>query len=106
MEIDQRNVDLKFIKSAEQEGLHHDGRSPNHIFMIKILSPWTLTTILNICQELCRDIYDLYAEYEEEDVQDQFMSPHLLLSPVKHLYLNINVGGTVSSFIFKAKVQT
>lgn len=56
-----------------------------------------LTTILNICQELCRDIYDLYAEYEEEEVQDQFVSLHLLLSPVKHLYLNINVGGTVSS---------
>lgn len=48
-------------------------------------------------KELCRDIYDLYAEYEDEEVQDQFpVSPCLLLSPAKHLNLNINVGGTVS----------
>lgn len=52
-----------------------------------------------LCQDLCRDIYDLYAEYEEEEVQDQFpVSPRLLRSPAKHLNLNINVGGTVSSF--------
>lgn len=55
--------------------------------------------MFKICQDLCRDIYDLYAEYEEEVVQDQFpVSPHLLLSPAKHQNLNINVGGTVSSF--------
>ncbi|TNM92398.1 potassium voltage-gated channel subfamily V member 2 [Takifugu flavidus] len=57
--------------------------------------PWSSMT------ELCRDIYDLYAEYEEEEVQDQFVSPHLLLSPVKHLYLNINVGGTMYRLPFR-----
>lgn len=54
--------------------------------------------ILSLCQDVCRDIYDLYAEYEEEEVQDRFpVAPHLLLSPARHLNLNINVGGTVSS---------
>lgn len=50
-------------------------------------------------KELCRDIYDLYAEYEEEDEEDGCPgSPsQLLLPPTKHLTLNINVGGTVSS---------
>uniref|UniRef100_A0A3Q4BBQ5 Potassium voltage-gated channel subfamily V member 2 n=1 Tax=Mola mola TaxID=94237 RepID=A0A3Q4BBQ5_MOLML len=48
-----------------------------------------------LVQDLCRDIYDLYAEYEEEEEQDQYpVSPCLLLSPTKHLTLNINVGGT------------
>ncbi|XP_075885390.1 potassium voltage-gated channel subfamily V member 2 [Nelusetta ayraudi] len=47
-------------------------------------------------QELCRDIYDLYAEYEDEDEEDGCPgSPsQLLLPPAKHLTLNINVGGT------------
>lgn len=50
-------------------------------------------------KELCRDIYDLYAEYEDEDEEDGCPgSPsQLLLPPTKHLTLNINVGGTVSS---------
>lgn len=49
-------------------------------------------------KELCRDIYDLYAEYEDEDEEDGCPgSPsQLLLPPTKHLTLNINVGGTVS----------
>lgn len=62
-------------------------------------SEYRLKMISNICQDLCRDISDVYAEYEEEEVQEQLPgSPHLLLSPGKHLNLNINVGGTVSSF--------
>nr|XP_020456763.1 potassium voltage-gated channel subfamily V member 2-like [Monopterus albus] len=51
---------------------------------------------MNSVQDLGRDIYDLYAEYEDEE-EDQFqVSPsHLLFSPTKHCSLNINVGGTV-----------
>lgn len=47
-------------------------------------------------QDLGRDIYDIYAEYEDEDEFGSPASPaRLLLSPSKHLVLNINVGGTV-----------
>lgn len=49
--------------------------------------------MLNICQDVCRNIYDLYDEEEEEEEE----APHLLPSPARHLNLNINVGGTVSS---------
>lgn len=52
-------------------------------------------------KDLCRDIYDLYAEYEDEEEEEEDRLPvspsRLLLSPTKHLTLNINVGGTVSS---------
>lgn len=68
------------------------------VFLVNVQIVQIIRIILVDCQELCRDIYDLYAEYEEEEVQDRFpVSPHLLLSPAKHLNLNINVGGTVSS---------
>ncbi|XP_037835289.1 uncharacterized protein kcnv2a isoform X3 [Kryptolebias marmoratus] len=55
------------------------------------IKPW------NSMQDLSRDIYDLYAEYEREEVEDRLpVSPsRVLLSPTKHLTLNINVGGTV-----------
>uniref|UniRef100_A0A672JR95 Potassium voltage-gated channel subfamily V member 2 n=1 Tax=Salarias fasciatus TaxID=181472 RepID=A0A672JR95_SALFA len=55
------------------------------------VKPW------NSMQDLSRDIYDLYAEYEDEEVEDRLpVSPsRLLLSPTKHFTLNINVGGTV-----------
>lgn len=53
-----------------------------------------------LVKDLCRDIYDLYAEYEDEEEEDQFpVPPCLLLSPTKHLALNLNVGGTVSLVI-------
>uniref|UniRef100_A0A3B4ZFN7 Potassium voltage-gated channel subfamily V member 2 n=1 Tax=Stegastes partitus TaxID=144197 RepID=A0A3B4ZFN7_9TELE len=50
-----------------------------------------------LVKDLGRDIYDLYAEYEHEEVEDRLpVSPsRLLLSPTKHFTLNINVGGTV-----------
>uniref|UniRef100_A0A672Z0T5 Potassium voltage-gated channel subfamily V member 2 n=1 Tax=Sphaeramia orbicularis TaxID=375764 RepID=A0A672Z0T5_9TELE len=49
-----------------------------------------------VLQDLTRDIYDIYAEYEHEEDEDQFpVSPCRLLSPTKHFILNINVGGTV-----------
>lgn len=56
-------------------------------------------------KDLGRDIYDLYAEYEYEEEEDRFpVSPsHLLLSPTKHLTLNINVGGTVTLLSFYHK---
>uniref|UniRef100_A0A672Z5F9 Potassium channel, subfamily V, member 2a n=1 Tax=Sphaeramia orbicularis TaxID=375764 RepID=A0A672Z5F9_9TELE len=42
------------------------------------------------------DIYDIYAEYEHEEDEDQFpVSPCRLSAPTKHFILNINVGGTV-----------
>lgn len=49
-------------------------------------------------KDLSRDIYDLYAEYEREEVEDRLpVSPsRILRSPTKHLTLNINVGGTVA----------
>ncbi|KAM9323042.1 potassium voltage-gated channel subfamily V member 2-like [Pholidichthys leucotaenia] len=55
------------------------------------IKPW------NSMQDLSRDIYDIYAEYENEEVEDRLpVSPsHLLPSPRKHFILNINVGGTV-----------
>lgn len=48
------------------------------------LKPW------NSLQDLSRDIYDIYAEYEHEEDQEQFP-----VSPTKKFTLNINVGGTV-----------
>ncbi|XP_042365932.1 potassium voltage-gated channel subfamily V member 2 [Plectropomus leopardus] len=55
------------------------------------VKPW------NSMQDLGRDIYDLYAEYENEEEEDRLpVSPsRVLLSPTKHFTLNINVGGTV-----------
>ncbi|KAM4532136.1 potassium voltage-gated channel subfamily V member 2 [Fundulus diaphanus] len=55
------------------------------------VKPW------NSMQDLSRDIYDLYAEYEREEVEDRLpVSPsRVLVTPTKHLTLNINVGGTV-----------
>lgn len=49
-------------------------------------------------KDLGRDIYDIYAEYENEEEEDRLpVSPsRLLLSPTKHYVLNINVGGTVT----------
>lgn len=51
-------------------------------------------------KDLSRDIYDLYAEYEREELEDRLpVSPsRVLLSPNKHSTLNINVGGTVRLF--------
>ncbi|XP_054613027.1 potassium voltage-gated channel subfamily V member 2 [Dunckerocampus dactyliophorus] len=49
------------------------------------VKPW------NSMQDLGRDIYDLYAEDEEDDASPTRM----LLSPAKDFTLNINVGGTV-----------
>ncbi|XP_078128196.1 potassium voltage-gated channel subfamily V member 2 [Sander vitreus] len=60
-------------------------------FTNNFVKPW------NSMQDLSRDIYDIYAEYEIEEEEDRLpvSSSHLLLSPTKHFTLNINVGGTV-----------
>ncbi|KAL4005060.1 hypothetical protein ACER0C_004773 [Sarotherodon galilaeus] len=63
-----------------------------HLDLISaFVKPW------NSMQDLGRDIYDIYAEYENEEVEDRLpVSPSRLLnSPTKHFILNINVGGTV-----------
>lgn len=46
-------------------------------------------------KDLGRDIYDIYAEYEDEGPEDGLgvSHCHLMLSSTKHL--NLNVGGTV-----------
>lgn len=57
-----------------------------------------------LVKDLCRDIYDIYAEYEDEQQEEEDRVPvspsRLLLSPTKHLTLHINVGGTVSVLTF------
>ncbi|KAM6975312.1 potassium voltage-gated channel subfamily V member 2-like [Tautogolabrus adspersus] len=59
-------------------------------FSNTFIKPWSSM------QDLGRDIYDLYAEYgEEEEDRCLLSSSHLLLSPTEHFTLNINVGGTV-----------
>lgn len=70
-------------------------KSPNplQIYAVDLLCP---------VKDLSRDIYDLYAEYEREEVDDRLpVSPsRILRSPTKHLNLNINVGGTVTGPAF------
>ncbi|MEQ2224709.1 hypothetical protein ILYODFUR_010244 [Ilyodon furcidens] len=80
--------------SSYKPGDHiHQVQEPiDHLDLINtFVKPW------NSMQDLSRDIYDLYAEYEREEVEDRLpVSPsHVLVSPTKHLTLNINVGGTV-----------
>nr|XP_061800169.1 potassium voltage-gated channel subfamily V member 2-like [Nerophis lumbriciformis] len=60
-----------------------------------IVKPW------NSMQDLGKDIYDLYAEDEEEDASP----PHVLLSPAKHFTLNINVGGTLYHLPYRLAVR-
>lgn len=56
-------------------------------------------------KDLGRDIYDLYAEYAEEEEDPFAASPsRLLLPPDKQLILNINVGGTVTLLSFHRSV--
>ncbi|XP_037122309.1 potassium voltage-gated channel subfamily V member 2-like [Syngnathus acus] len=60
-----------------------------------LVKPW------NSMQELGKDVYDLYAEDEEEDASP----PHTLLSPSEHFTLNINVGGTVYHLPYRLAVR-
>ncbi|CAK6974613.1 potassium voltage-gated channel subfamily V member 2 [Scomber scombrus] len=63
-------------------------------FSNSTIKPW------NSMQDLSSDVYDLYADDDDDDEEeedDRFpASPsRLVLSPIKHFTLNINVGGTV-----------
>ncbi|XP_077352736.1 potassium voltage-gated channel subfamily V member 2 [Festucalex cinctus] len=60
------------------------------------VKPW------NSMQDLGRDVYDLYAEDEEEE---DASPPCMLLSPAKHFNLNINVGGTVYHLPYRLAVR-
>ncbi|XP_034403149.1 potassium voltage-gated channel subfamily V member 2 [Cyclopterus lumpus] len=66
-------------------------------FSSSFVKPWSSM------QDLGRDIYDLYAEYEHEEEEDRVPeSPScLLLSPTRHFTLNINVGGMVYSLPYR-----
>ncbi|XP_061733143.1 potassium voltage-gated channel subfamily V member 2 isoform X2 [Nerophis ophidion] len=57
------------------------------------VKPW------NSMQDLGRDMYDLYAEDDEEE-EDASLTG-MLPSPAKHFTLNINVGGTVYSLPYR-----
>ncbi|XP_033845072.1 potassium voltage-gated channel subfamily V member 2 [Periophthalmus magnuspinnatus] len=77
--------------STRSRSLFHDAgiRSQSHseqghLLINNCLKPW------NSLQEVSRDIYDIYAEYEHEEDVEQFP-----VSPTKYFTLNINVGGTV-----------
>ncbi|MEQ2206409.1 hypothetical protein XENOCAPTIV_028973 [Xenoophorus captivus] len=86
--------------SSYKPGDHiHQVQEPiDHLDLINtFVKPWNSMQVRHSLSDLSRDIYDLYAEYEREEVEDRLpVSPsHVLVSPTKHLTLNINVGGTV-----------
>ncbi|XP_019716080.1 potassium voltage-gated channel subfamily V member 2-like [Hippocampus comes] len=54
----------------------------------------------NSMQELSKDIYDIYAEYEDEDDDVQHGSSKQI-SPSKNYTININVGGTSFQIAYK-----
>ncbi|KAG5261801.1 hypothetical protein AALO_G00288550 [Alosa alosa] len=64
------------------------------------VKPWNSMT------ELSKDIYDIYAEYEDED-DDKIMAmtPMRLASPAKNYMLNINVGGKVYQISYRAAAK-
>ncbi|KAG9335737.1 hypothetical protein JZ751_004273 [Albula glossodonta] len=59
----------------------------------------------NSMQELSRDIYDLYAEDEEEEDERLPMTPIKLSSPSKNYMLNINVGGKVYQMSYRVAAR-
>ncbi|CAL9683266.1 unnamed protein product [Knipowitschia caucasica] len=71
------------VGSGGYGGAAQDGIE-NLIHFNTCLKPWSSL------QEVSRDIYDIYAEYEHEEDEERFP-----VSPTKHFSLNINVGGTV-----------
>ncbi len=59
----------------------------------------------NSMQELSKDIYDIYAEYEDDE-DERLMSTHSKLpSPYKNYMLNINVGGKVYQISYRAAAK-
>lgn len=56
-------------------------------------------------QELSKDIYDIYAEYEDDE-EERLMSTHSKLSsPAKNYMLNINVGGKVYQISYRVAAK-
>ncbi|XP_016411774.1 potassium voltage-gated channel subfamily V member 2-like [Sinocyclocheilus rhinocerous] len=63
------------------------------------VKPW------NSMQELSKDIYDIYAEYDDEE-EDRLMStPSKLSSLTKNYMLNINVGGKVYQISYRVAAK-
>ncbi|KAL1266980.1 hypothetical protein QQF64_002655 [Cirrhinus molitorella] len=63
------------------------------------VKPW------NSMQELSKDIYDIYAEYEDDE-EDRLMSTSAKLSsPTKNYMLNINVGGKVYQISYRVAAK-
>ncbi len=63
------------------------------------VKPW------NSMQELSKDIYDIYAEYEDDE-EERLMSTHSKLSsPAKNYMLNINVGGKVYQISYRVAAK-
>ncbi|XP_062334146.1 potassium voltage-gated channel subfamily V member 2 [Osmerus eperlanus] len=63
------------------------------------LKPW------NSMQELSKDIYDIYAEYEDEEEDGVLASPRMPCSPSKNYMLNINVGGKVYQISYRSAAK-
>ena len=63
------------------------------------LKPW------NSMQELSKDIYDIYAEYEDEEEDGVLASPRMPSSPSKNYMLNINVGGKVYQISYSSAAK-
>lgn len=59
------------------------------------VKPW------NSMQELSKDIYDIYAEYEDDEEERLLSTPSKLSSPTKNYMLNINVGGKVYQISYR-----
>lgn len=71
------------------------------------LKPWNSMTELSKGKD--KDIYDIYAEYEDEGLDEGFdkigVSPMRQLSPAKNYMLNINVGGKVYKISYRAAAK-
>ncbi|KAG1971064.1 potassium voltage-gated channel subfamily V member 2 [Pimephales promelas] len=62
------------------------------------VKPW------NSMQELSRDIYDIYAEYEDDE-EERLLSTPSKLSTQKNYMLNINVGGKVYQISYRVAAK-
>ncbi|KAJ8393948.1 hypothetical protein AAFF_G00054810 [Aldrovandia affinis] len=59
----------------------------------------------NSMQDLSRDIYDIYAEYEDEEDEGLALTPLRLDFPSKDYMLNINVGGKVYQMSYRVAAR-
>ncbi|KAK7120160.1 hypothetical protein R3I94_020243 [Phoxinus phoxinus] len=63
------------------------------------VKPW------NSMQELSKDIYDIYAEYEDDEDERLLSTPSKLSSPNKNYMLNINVGGKIYQISYRVAAK-